>query len=248
MTERVVVVIDDDPSVRGLLLGVFESAGFSPVGVQNGVDGVAAAEERHPLITTVKVDLPGIDGFETVRRLRAVSDMYIVLVSDHDDEAEAVLGLSIGADDYITLPLRPREFRARVDAIVRRSRAVVATSVDVPVPEAAASAPPAALRHLDLTVDTASRAVWRGASEVSLTPTEYHLLRTLLESQRRTRSRDDLVMVTRGDDPEGSYVSDLDRRAIEAHVTNLRRKLGDSAAAPLYIETVRGIGYRLTVA
>ena len=89
--------------------------------------------------------------------------------------------------------------------------------------------------------------MWRGDDAVALTPTEYDLLLTLLESQRRARSREDLVLVTRGDDPEGSFVSDHDRRAIEAHVTNLRRKLGDRAAAPLYIETVRGIGYRLTV-
>ena len=241
------MVIDDDPGVRELLLDVFESAGFSAVGAVNGVEGVAAARERHPLITTVKVALPGIDGFETVRRLRAISDTYIVLVSANDDEADAVLGLSVGADDYVTLPLRPREFRARIDAILRRSRAMRARAESATAPEAAASAPPAALRHHDLTVDTATRAVWRGDDAVALTPTEYDLLLTLLESQRRARSREDLVLVTRGDDPEGSYVSDHDRRAIEAHVTNLRRKLGDRAAAPLYIETVRGIGYRLTV-
>ena len=124
MKESVAVVVDDDPGVRELLLDVFESAGFSAVGAVNGLEGVAAARERHPLITTVKVALPGIDGFETVRRLRAISDTYIVLVSANDDEADAVLGLSVGADDYVTLPLRPREFRARIDAILRRSRAM----------------------------------------------------------------------------------------------------------------------------
>ena len=247
MKESVAVVIDDDPGVRELLLDVFESAGFSAVGAANGVEGVAAARERHPLITTVKIALPGIDGFETVRRLRAISDTYIVLVSANDDEADAVLGLSVGADDYVTLPLRPRVFRARIDAILRRSRAMRARAESAMAPETAASAPPTPLRHHDLTVDTATRGVWRGNDEVSLTPTEYDLLLTLLESQRRARSREDLVLVTRGDDPEGSFVSDHDRRAIEAHVTNLRRKLGDRAAAPVYIETVRGIGYRLTV-
>jgi len=246
MDGSVAVVIDDDLDVRVVLLEVFESAGIRAVGAENGLDGISAVRQQHPLITTVRASLPGIDGFETVRRLRAISDTYIVLVSPHDDEADAVLGLSIGADDYVTLPLRPREFRARVDAILRRSRGTRAPAEPAPAPSAAASAPPAALRHRDLTVDTASRAVWRGDASVALTPTEYHLLLTLLESQRRARSTEDLVLVIRGDDPEGSYVSDLDRRAIEAHVTNLRRKLGDRAGAPRYIERVRGFGYRLT--
>ena len=247
MKESVAVVVDDDPGVRELLLDVFESAGFSAVGAVSGIEGVSAARERHPLITTVKVALPGIDGFETVRRLRAISDTYILLVSANDEEADVVLGLSVGADDYVTLPLRPRVFRARIDAILRRSRAMRAPTEDAPASESSASTPPRALRHHDLTIDTATRDVRRGDDAVALTPTEYDLLLTLLESQRRARSREDLVLVTRGDDPEGSYVSDHDRRAIEAHVTNLRRKLGDRAAAPLYIETVRGIGYRLTV-
>ncbi|CAN5592306.1 response regulator transcription factor [soil metagenome] len=246
MNESVAVVIDDDQSVRELLLDVFESAGLSVVAATNGVEGVAAVRERHPLITMIGVAMHGIDGFETVRRMRAISDTYIALVSAHDDEADAVLGLSSGADDYITFPLRPRAFRARVEASLRRARAVRARERSLPGAVGAASTPPSALRHRDLMVDTATRAVRLEDAEVVLTRTEYDLLRTLLESQRRPRTREDLVMVTRGDEPGGSYVSDLDRRAIEAHVTNLRRKLGDRADAPLYIETVRGVGYRLT--
>lgn len=222
--------------------------GLGVVVAMNGVEGVAAVKDRHPLLTMIGVTMPGIDGFETVRRVRAISDTYIVLVSAQDDEADAVLGLSSGADDYIRLPLRPREFRARVGAILRRSRAVKARDASASAVVAAASTPPSALRHRDLTVDTSTRVVRREGADVVLTRTEFELLRTLLESQRRPRTREDLVMVTRGDEPGGSYVSDLDRRAIEAHVTNLRRKLGDRADAPLYIETVRGVGYRLTPA
>ena len=229
-----------------MLLDVFESAGFRAVAAHNGVDGVAAVREQHPLITTVNVAVPGIDGFETVRRLRAISDTYIVLVSAHDDEADAVLGLSVGADDYVTTPLRPREFRARVEAVLRRSRALVAKSSQAL--ESAAPTPlEPGLRHRDLTVDTSTRAVHLSGTEVTLTKTEFDLLRTLLESQRRPRSKDELVRITRGDGPDSSYVSEMDRRAIEAHVTNLRRKLGDRPTAPTYIETVRSIGYRLTI-
>jgi two-component system OmpR family response regulator len=242
----VAVVIDDDPGARAILFAVFEAAGFTAVGAENGLDGVLMVRERHPLITTVSAMLPGIDGFETVRRVRAISDTYIVLVSPHDDEVDAVLGLSSGADDYITTPLRPREFRARVEAMLRRPRAVVARAAVGDETGEAASVVGSTLQHRDLTVDTLTRSVRRAGTEISLTKTEYDVLCTLLESQRRPRKKDDLVRVARGDDPGGSDVSDLDRRAIEAHVTNLRRKLGDRAATPTYIETVRGIGYRLT--
>lgn len=245
VSESVAVVIDDDPIVRELLLDVFKSAGFRAVGAESGINGVAEVRQRHPLITTVSVAMAGIDGFETIRRLRQMSDTFIVLVSANDDEADAVLGLSIGADDFVSLPLRPREFRARIGALLRRSRPSK-TGV-MPAARAAAAPPQFALRHRDLVVDPATRAVHLRGAEVALTRTEFELLLTLLESQRRPRSKEDLVLVTRGDEPHVSYVSDLDRRGIEAHVTNLRRKLGDSSAAPQYIETVRGIGYRLTV-
>lgn len=253
-TPRTAVVIEDDDAVREILLDVFEAAGFAAVGAANGVDGVDAVAERRPLITTIDVNMPGIDGFETVRRIRAISDTYIVLVTARVDESDAVLGLSLGADDYVTKPFRPREFRARVEAMLRRPRAVgtaPAVAAGPGVRAASGAGEPArpdelVLRHLDLQLDPRHRAVTRGEAEVVLTRTEFDLLHTLLESQRRPRSKEDLVRVARGDQPGGSLVTDHDKRAIEVHVTNLRRKLGDPAAEPRYIETLRGIGYRLT--
>ena len=240
------VVIADDPAVQDVLLDVFTAAGFDAIGATSGTAGIALVREQQPLITAVTVTLPGIDGFETVRRVRGISGSYLVLIATHDDEADAVLGLSIGADDYVTMPLRPREFRARVEAMLRRPRA--RASRDAPAAASVAVAtPPGVIRHSDLTVDPETFQASRATTTIPLTRTEFDLLRTLMESGRRTRSKDDLALVTRGDHPVSTYVSDLDRRAIEAHIANLRRKLGDSASRPTYIETVRGVGYRMTI-
>lgn len=256
-TLRTAVVIEDDDAVRDILLDVFEAAGFIAFGAENGYDGVALVREHRPLITTVDINMPGIDGFETVRRVRALSETYIVLVTARADESDAVLGLTIGADDYVTKPFRPREFRARIEAMLRRPRAVggkalvagtlAAPSATAPASVEQTSATTSIFRHRDLTLDASTRLVLQRGEEVVLTRTEFDLLQTLLESARRPRSKEDLVLVARGDQPGGTIVSDHDKRAIEVHVTNLRRKLGDPTAEPRYIETVRGIGYRLTV-
>lgn len=245
------VVIEDDPAVRDILIEVFESAGFVAVGATNGVDGVAAVQAHAPRITTVDINMPGIDGFETVKRVRAISETYIVLVTARADESDAVLGLSVGADDYVTKPFRLREFRARVEAMLRRPRAVANAASDAgAVPSNATTEPVSShvLVHRDLRLDRLARTLHRDGVEVALTRTEFDLIQTLLESNRRARAKEDLALVVRGDEPGGSYVSELDKRAIEAHVANLRRKLGDSIGSPRYIETVRGVGYRLTVA
>ncbi|MCR2808872.1 MULTISPECIES: response regulator transcription factor [unclassified Microbacterium] len=244
-TAKTAVVIEDDPIVRELLLEVFESAGFAAIGTDNGGDGVALVAEHRPQVTTVDVSMPGIDGFETVRRVRALSDTFILLVTASTDESDVVLGLSIGADDYVTKPFRPREFRARVEAMLRRPRLVdrgEQTASSVSAAELLAHV----LNHRDLSLDTSTRVVCRGDRELLLTRTEFDLLQTLLESERRPRSKEDLARVARGDHLGAEYVTDLDKRAIEVHITNLRRKLGDSVTQPNYIETVRGIGYRLT--
>jgi two-component system OmpR family response regulator len=245
------VVVEDDPAVRDILIEVFESAGFRAVGAENGVDGVEAVRLYDPRITTIDINMPGIDGFETVKRVRAISETYIVLITARADESDAVLGLSIGADDYVTKPFRLREFRARIEAILRRPRRV-ANSLDeaniLPLSEPVGPISPDVLAHRDLRLDRLARTVHRGAEVIALTRTEFDLLQTLLESNRRARAKEDLALVVRGDQPGDTYVSELDKRAIEAHVANLRRKLGDSSGSPRYIETVRGVGYRLTSA
>lgn len=281
---KTAVIIEDDPEIRHILSDVLESAGFSTVSVGNGIDGVRAVLTYQPLLATVDVNMPGIDGFEAARRIRAAqSDTYIIMLTGLNDEADVVAGLGAGADDYLLKPFRPRELRARVDAVLRRTRGDTTAPASVssaPAPAAtvpssptaradstaapAASAPaakaPAAaaapadatastgwLTHRDLRLHAENRLVTIGGEDLDLTRTEFDLLATLLESQRRVRSKADLTLVLRGESYVTNYfVGDADKRAVEAHMTNLRRKLGDNATNPRYIETVRGVGYRLT--
>lgn len=320
---KTAVIVEDDPDIRHLLVEVLESAGFSTVSAGNGIDGVNAVLRYQPLITTLDVNMPGIDGFEAARRIRAGSDTYIIMLTALDDEADVVLGLSSGADEYLNKPFRPRELRARIDAMMRRPRAGAAPAPTAPRQEATgpsfpsartsggggfsqgqfeqqpASGPaagqfdapgepevwrvsptdeaapssavvvsgdvgpqeggqdltttgrpelgPHTLAHRDLYVDPESRIAKIGDRDLELTRTEFDLLAALMESKRRVRSKADLTLVLRGESYVTSYfVGDADKRAIEAHMTNLRRKLGDNPVTPRYIETVRGVGYRLT--
>lgn len=243
------VVIDDDPDVRHLLVTILESAGFDTTAASDGVDGVAAVRDIDPVVTTLDVTMPGIDGYETARRIREISDGYIVIVTALDDEADAVLGFAAGADDVVVKPFRPREFRARIDAMLRRPRTNASAAVRSSTASGDAGIPTTPSERTivldDLVVDLASRTVRLSGADLSVTRSEFELLATLLSSGRRVRSRADLVLTLRGEDPlDGGYVSEADERAIETHMANLRRKLGDSAAEPRYLETVRGIGYR----
>ncbi|WOQ69200.1 response regulator [Microbacterium limosum] len=320
------VIVEDDPDVRHLLVEVLEAAGFSTVSVGNGIDGIRAVQSYQPLITTLDVNMPGIDGIEAARRIRASSDTYIIMISGLEDEADVLMGLGAGADDYITKPFRPREFRARIDAMLRRPRATItsappprqqersgpsfpgarpvahgwvpapghgeqhppaaypvaypaygaapvtfAPAIDAPAaPESSQSAAPAPstatpgaevgpvaptatetpaiwMTHRGLQLNPESRIVLLDGAEVELTRTEFELLATLLESRRRVRSKADLTLVLRGESYVTSYyVGEADKRAVEAHMTNLRRKLGDNPTSPRFVETVRGVGYRLT--
>lgn len=311
---KTAVIVEDDPDIRHLLVEVLESAGFSTVSVGNGIDGVRAVIAYQPLITTLDVNMPGIDGFEAARRIRQQSDTYIIMLTGLEEEADVVLGLGAGADEYVVKPFRPRELRARIEALLRRPRAGGAAASGAPrqdsvgpsfpgarpatAPEPAPTAPPAVpvapaaaavvvpssqgpepwatapgtevahragsevvprlggelapngapwVVHRDLQLDPDSRIVLVGGEELDLTRTEFDLLATLMESKRRVRSKADLTLVLRGESYVTSYfVGEADKRAIEAHMTNLRRKLGDNPANPRYIETVRGVGYRLT--
>ncbi|MET0782460.1 MAG: response regulator transcription factor [Microbacterium sp.] len=277
---RTAVIVEDDVELRLLLVDVLEAAGFSTIPVGNGIDGIQAVLAHQPLITTLDVSMPGIDGIEAARRIRAQSETYIVMITAMSDEADVVLGLTAGADEYITKPFRPREFRARIDAMLRRGRSTARGST-APVPthrESATSFPsgrtmtaPAPivapddaydrrlapggsvtshnrwLSHRNLRLDLDSRILLMDDEEVDLTRTEFDLLAALLESQRRVRSKADLALLLRGESSSTTYfVGDADKRAVEAHMTNLRRKIGDNPAQPRFIETVRGVGYRLT--
>lgn len=258
-TSELAVIIDDDPDVRHLLEQILSSAGFTTIAVDNGLDGVDAVLRHAPVITTLDVNMPGIDGFETARRIRAASDTYIVLITALADEADAILGFGVGADDVVVKPFRARELRARLTAILRRSREASASAADVVSPAsmamaigvatAAAFGPAHAISHDGLVLDLDDRTLTLDGADVSLTRSEFELLATILGSERHVRSKADLVLTLRDESHlSEADVTDAEERAIEAHITNLRRKLGESAARPRFIETVRGSGYRATFA
>ncbi|MEO9095629.1 MAG: response regulator transcription factor [Microbacteriaceae bacterium] len=273
---RVAVVIEDDADIRQLLAAVLEQAGFETVLTGNGLDGVEAVRVHDPVVTTLDVSMPGIDGFETAKRIRAISSTYLIMLTARAEEIDTLHGLESGADDYVTKPFRPRELRARIEAMLRRTEAarsarpsnerVEVTQAEGEVAretsdESSEASQPAVSASGAAAADDPGEAVWsehRGlrlnsqehrvvfnGGEVELTRTEFRLLEGLLRSGRRVLSKAELAEMLRS---EGAafYVSEADKRAVEVHLANLRRKLGDNPVRPRWIETVRGVGYRLT--
>jgi len=233
---RCAVVIEDEHDIRHLLETVLAQAGFQVRTAADGATGLALVRDHDPLVTTLDLNMPGMDGFEAARRIRAASSTYLVILTARTEEADALQGLEAGADDYIAKPFRPRELRARIDAMLRRPRAHVLA------PPAAAE--PSWLEHRGLRLHRQMHLVEADGTQLELTRSEFDILAELLASRRLVRSKTELALALRGVDQ--GYVSDADTRAIEVHMANLRRKLGESPSRPRWIETVRGAGYRLT--
>ncbi|MDY0909926.1 response regulator transcription factor [Microbacterium sp. CFBP9034] len=241
---RVAVVIEDEEDIRSLLSTVLAQAGFQVHGAANGQDGLDLVREHQPLVTTLDVNMPGMDGFETAKRIRAVSGTYIVMLSARTEEIDALQGLEAGADDYVAKPFRPRELRARIDAMLRRPRHHIAAATTA---VAASDSSAVWLEHQGLRLNPEMRIVTIDGIDLELTRSEFDILGDLLAAGRRVRGKSDLALMLRGEQFTGAeFVSDSDARAIEVHVANLRRKLGESPSSPRWIETVRGVGYRLT--
>ncbi|GGO75969.1 winged helix-turn-helix transcriptional regulator [Nocardioides deserti] len=386
------VIIEDDPDVRDLIDIVLTQSGFSTFVAPDGPTGVEAVRQHNPLITTLDVNMPGMDGFAVARRLREFSNTYLIMITALADEIDVVQGFEAGADDYLVKPFRPRELRARADSMLRRPRsradqpvgwadddasATAAAPVAPPPPpkeeswaaaaardltqnsplrvvrddepaqpappvqpepvapppqptyqpqvqqpvqppaqptyqqpvqqpvqptkpyrsvppqayepqhqaQAAYEPPPAPpaypqappvhqpappqggahaspapaapaapgpsadgswVRFNGLALNHESRVVTVGGGAVDLNRTEFDLLASLLSTGRRVRSKADLVLTMRGQQYVTSYfVNEADKRSVEVHIANLRRKLGDDGATSRFIETVRGVGYRL---
>ena len=278
----VAVIIEDDPDVRDLIDIVLTQSGFRTVVTENGPDGVEAVRAHNPLITTLDVNMPGMDGFAVAKRLREFSSTYLIMITALADEIDVVQGFEAGADDYLVKPFRPRELRARADSMLRRPRVrqpvpAAAPEAEQPatddgaspsgratpnVPTVALEVPPvapaevpaldeSALRYNGraLAVDRDSRTVTVLGEPVDLTDTEFDLLASLVETGRRVRSKADLVLTMSGQQHVSSYfVDEKDKESVEDRIASLRRKLGDDGPTPRYIETVRGVGYRMAAA
>ncbi|KQM59408.1 MULTISPECIES: response regulator transcription factor [unclassified Agreia] len=303
------VIIEDDADIRHLLESVLTQAGFDVIATSNGHDGIQAVRAYEPIVTTLDVSMPGMDGFEVAKRLRTFSQTYIVMLTARDEEIDTLQGLEAGADDYLTKPFRPRELRARIDAMLRRPRMATTEEPAAAVPAAPAAAPaptaapaPAAalvaeapvavapapvgepstrtgahaapgvpdaapeaaapvgretsedggegwIGHNGLRLNREMRLASLDGRDLDLTRTEFDLLVAVVESRRRVRTKADLALLLRGESyVTAYYVTEADKRAVEVHMGNLRKKLGDSLTAPRWLETVRGVGYRLAAA
>lgn len=252
---RTAVIIEDEADIRMALEGIFTAAGFIVHTFDTGLDGVEGVRTSNPDVVTLDLGLGDIDGFEVARRVRLFSDAYIVILSARAQELDTLLGLEAGADDYVTKPFRPRELRYRVEALLRRPRVRIdsqpapsTTPVSVSVHDQPGTASPAGspvLTHNGLRLIVGSRTVELSGAEVRLTRSEFDVLHELMRHGRSVVSKDVLSHLLHGGHGPAGYVSAADGRAVHVHITNLRRKLGDAAASPRWVETVRGVGYRL---
>jgi len=245
---RVGLVIEDDHDIRELVRTVLTQAGFDVTVASGGAEGVLMAKSLNPDVITLDLGLPDIDGFEVSRQIREFSDAYIVMLTARTEELDTLIGLESGADDYLTKPFRPRELRARVAAMMRRPRSVPDPGEVAVDASAESSAHPERgnFNHNGLELSYASRTVTVDGKEMNLTRTEFELLYALLEAGRTVRTKSDLVRRLRDEDYDvGSYISEADERSVEVHMGNLRKKLGDSPQQPRWLQTVRGVGYRL---
>ena len=219
-----VLVVDDEPPIVDLVKGYLEREGWH---VQSAADGVAALEAIRtwePDAIVLDVMLPGMDGIEVCTRLRAFSDAYVLMLTARSEEIDRIVGLTIGADDYLTKPFSPRELVARIKALLRRPRTGSRSAVRGPA-------------GLDL--DEGRRLVVVDGERIELTALEFNLLAALVREPGIVVSRTSLLEQAWG--PE--YVAD--DHLVDVHVANVRRKLGDDPANPRFIETIRGVGYRV---
>lgn len=249
----VAVVVEDDEDIRHLVEAVLSQAGFDVHGASSGREGVEVVRSQKADIVTLDVGLHDIDGFEVLRRIRQFSDAYVVMLTARSDELDTLTALHTGADDFMTKPFRPRELRARVAAMMRRPRQDAADG-ESPKSKAAASAAlvlpqDSAFRHNGLVLNPDTRSVTLDGVPASLTRSEFDLLHALLKGAGAVRSKVDLVRVVRGDHyGADAYISESDERAVEVHIGNLRRKLREDPLQPRWLQTVRGVGYRLAPA
>jgi len=221
---RTVLVVDDEPHIRTVLRGYLEADGYRVLESATGEDALDIAGREGPDLVLLDVMLPGVDGLEVLRRLRAVSQVPVILVTARAEEVDTLIGLAVGADDYVTKPFSPREVAARVGVVLRRT--------------SGATSPDGALRFEGLSVDPARREVTVDETPVALSSLEFDLLATLAGSPGRVWSRIQLLREVWGGDFFG------DERVVDVHIRSIRSRLGDDATAPRFLATVRGVGYK----
>jgi DNA-binding response OmpR family regulator len=219
-----ILVVEDEPKIVRLVSDYLEAAGFSVSSARTGDEALMRARTAPPDLVILDLGLPGTDGLDVTRALRRAGDVPIIMLTARDDETDKLIGLELGADDYVTKPFSPRELVARVRAVLRRRAGASASDV---------------LRAADLVLDLPRLRATRAGEAVDLTATEFALLAAMARQPGRVFTRSQLLDAIHGVAFE-SY-----ERAIDAHVKNIRRKLEPTPRSPRYLLTVYGVGYRL---
>ncbi len=221
-----ILVVDDEPKIIQLTQDYLENAGFSVMNAGNGERALTVIQVEKPDLVVLDLGLPGMDGLDVCRSIRKTSNLPIIMLTARDEETDKLIGLELGADDYITKPFSPKELVARVRSVLRRSEL--------------AQEEREVIRVGDVTLDLPRMRVIVGGEEIELTATEFQLLQTLASQPGRIFTRAQLLNAVHGVAIE-SY-----ERAIDAHIKNIRRKLEPVPREPRYIQTVYGVGYRFS--
>ncbi|HEY6489162.1 MAG: response regulator transcription factor [Terracidiphilus sp.] len=223
-----VLLIDDDVELCAMLTDYLSRNGFRVKATHRGDTGLVMAQQRQWAVVLLDVMLPGMDGFEVLKRIRSESNVNVLLLTARGEDVDRIVGLEIGADDYLPKPFNPRELLARMRAVLRRQ-------------DRGSAPPPGQLRVQDLALDVASRKASRAGQKLELTDVEFGLLEALMRVPGKVLSRDELSQAVLG------RAFDPFDRSLDMHVSRLRRKLGRDGEDEDRVKTIRGVGYQLVL-
>ncbi len=246
MKQRKILIIEDDTELADVIARKLENAGFTIFSTTDGLEGVRLVDSEELDLILLDLTLPDVDGIDVLRHLRQRTALPIVIISGRTEEAERVVGLELGADDYMAKPFGLNELLARVRVVLRRAEgtmvdAGLAKILSSPSEEqepAPLSPEAEVLSAMDIEMDIPARRVWVGNREVLLTRTEFIILQTLLENQGKVVSHEMLLRAAWGEETDDTHL-------VEVHMANLRAKIEDDPRNPQRVQTVRGFGYRL---
>jgi two-component system alkaline phosphatase synthesis response regulator PhoP len=220
-----VLIVDDEENIRNVVKAYLEAEGYTVHSASDGVQGLALFRRHHPDLVILDIMLPGMDGLQVLQQMRRESEVYVLMLTARSEEADRVIGLTVGADDYLTKPFSPRELVARVKAVLRRGRTADPGEERV-------------LAFAHLRIDGQRHEVWRDGELIDLTALEFKLLKTLASYPGMVFSREQLLQQVWGYDFYG------DERVVDVHVGHIRQKLEADPANPQFVATVRGVGYK----